>query len=293
MSTETKKARAKVAALSASLDKLEAELNPLFEKPLADTLAGLGPIEQARLQTLLPYVIYDLSFIQLKTHGVDPKSHPVIPELDRVRQYFEKIKKAEDTAPRPNTVDKDAAARFIKHAINSVQYKKSDPPQDSATTSNNAAPVPVRVTEKMLEREKYLREMQERDDAESSEGEELQIIGDDDSMKVGQPPVNDRKGKGKARALPVNADQAAVQASRKRRQKSNPFGNDNGQPPALSMDVDGLEEISPPALHNPGADARESKKKRRKSAPTDIDGDSSNVPSTGDPPQKKKKKKKE
>ena len=62
MSTETTKVRAKVAALNASLDKLETELAPLLDKPLAETLAGLEPIEKARLQTLLPYIIYDLSF---------------------------------------------------------------------------------------------------------------------------------------------------------------------------------------------------------------------------------------
>ena len=62
MSTETTKVRAKVAALNASLDKLETELAPLLDKPLAETLAGLEPIERARLQTLLPYIIYDLSF---------------------------------------------------------------------------------------------------------------------------------------------------------------------------------------------------------------------------------------
>ncbi|KAL1760872.1 hypothetical protein FB107DRAFT_269582 [Schizophyllum commune] len=297
MSTETTKVRAKVAALNASLDKLETELAPLLNKPLAETLAGLEPIEKARLQTLLPYIIYDLSFIQLKVNGEDPKTHAVIPELDRVRQYFEKIKKAEDSAPKPPTVDKDAAARFIKHAINSIQYKKSDPPQDAPSSSTNAAPVPVKVTDKMREREEYLRELKEREGEESSEGEELEIFGEEGAMEVDEAPAmdvksakRDRKGKGKATA--TSADQAAVDALRKKRKKTDPFGNDSSQMTAPSMDVDGLEEVSRPTT--PSADASaptKSKKKRRKStAEGDVDK-SAATDGAEDAPKKKKKKK--
>ncbi|KAL1748929.1 Sas10/Utp3/C1D family-domain-containing protein [Schizophyllum fasciatum] len=293
MSTETAKVRAKVAALSASLDKLERELAPLLDRPLAETLAGLEPIEQARLQTLLPYIIYDLSFIQLKTHGVDPKTHPVISELDRVRQYFEKIKKVEDTTTRQSTVDKDAAARFIKHAINSVQYKRSDPPQDAPSTSAAAAPVPVKVTDKMREREQYLREMQERDGEESSEDEGLQVIEGEDAMEIDSALPKNRKGKGKATAGTSNADQAAVDALRKRRQKSNPFGNDDPSN-APSMDVDGLEEVPPPesAVADASAPNSKSKKKRRKSATGETDADAPKVSAAVDELPKKKKKKK-
>ncbi|KAL1677690.1 hypothetical protein EV122DRAFT_213710 [Schizophyllum commune] len=292
MSTETTKVRAKVAALNASIDKLETELAPLLDKPLAETLAGLEPIEKARLQTLLPYIIYDLSFIQLKVNGEDPKTHAVIPELDRVRQYFEKIKKVEDSAPKPPTVDKDAAARFIKHAINSIQYKKSDPPQDVPSSSTNAAPVPAKVTDKMREREEYLRELKEREGEESSEGEELEIFGEEGAMEVDEPVrpvVKDRKGKGKATA--TSADQAVVDALRKKRKKTDPF-DDGNQMPAPSMDVDGLEEVSRPAT--PSADATastKSKKKRRKStAEGDVDR-SAATDGAEDAPKKKKKKK--
>lgn len=41
-------------------------------------------------------------------------------ELTRVKQYFEKIKAKDADTPKPQpaaTLDKDAAARFIKHAL--------------------------------------------------------------------------------------------------------------------------------------------------------------------------------
>lgn len=54
--------QAKVANLNASLDDLEAQLEPLFTKSLPETLVGLETIQQAKLQVALPYVLYDLVF---------------------------------------------------------------------------------------------------------------------------------------------------------------------------------------------------------------------------------------
>lgn len=51
----------------------------------------------------------------LRINGTDTKTHPIMKELTRVRQYFEKIKKAEEPpAERTHSVDTQAAIRFIK-----------------------------------------------------------------------------------------------------------------------------------------------------------------------------------
>ncbi len=62
MTTETAKAKSKLAILSSSLSELESQLEPLFTQTLPETLLSLEPIEQAKLQTLLTYVTYDLVF---------------------------------------------------------------------------------------------------------------------------------------------------------------------------------------------------------------------------------------
>jgi hypothetical protein len=63
MSTaETNKVKAKLAALVSSFDDLEAQLEPLFAQTLPETLVGLEPLQQAKLQTVLPYLVYDLIF---------------------------------------------------------------------------------------------------------------------------------------------------------------------------------------------------------------------------------------
>ncbi len=60
-----------------------------------------------------------LTFIAyLRLNGVNSKEHPVFRELTRVKQYFEKIKAAETAGTKQNvTLDKEAAGRFIKHAL--------------------------------------------------------------------------------------------------------------------------------------------------------------------------------
>jgi exosome complex protein LRP1 len=62
MTSQTEKAKAKLATLSSSLDDLEAHLEPLFAQTLPETVLGLEPIQQAKLQTVLPYLVYDLVF---------------------------------------------------------------------------------------------------------------------------------------------------------------------------------------------------------------------------------------
>ena len=101
MTVETSKIKSKLAALSVSFDDLEAHLEPLFSQPFPETIIALEPVQQAKLQTLVPYLVYDLIFssvskkyhrsltmlmirnatVYLKTRGIDPKTHPVVPEL--------------------------------------------------------------------------------------------------------------------------------------------------------------------------------------------------------------------
>ena len=99
MSVEISKLKSRVSGLSHSLDELESILEPLFSQTLPETVVSLEPLQQAKLQTDVPYVIYDLVFskfddhpnyeadvrsvVYLKLKGIDPKTHSVVPELVR------------------------------------------------------------------------------------------------------------------------------------------------------------------------------------------------------------------
>jgi exosome complex protein LRP1 len=62
MTAETFKIKSKLAALSTSFDDLEAQLEPLFSQSFPETIIALEPLQQAKLQTLVPYLVYDLIF---------------------------------------------------------------------------------------------------------------------------------------------------------------------------------------------------------------------------------------
>ena len=57
-----KKQLAKVNALAKSLDELENKLEPLLSKPLSETMGPLDPLQQAKLNVVLSYLINDLIF---------------------------------------------------------------------------------------------------------------------------------------------------------------------------------------------------------------------------------------
>ncbi|KAK7465556.1 hypothetical protein VKT23_005531 [Stygiomarasmius scandens] len=259
---ETRKAKSKLAVLSASLQELESQLDPLFSQTFSETLLALEPIQQAKLQTTIPYVVYDLIFIYLKSRGIDPKTHPVIAELDRIRQYFNKIKDAENPPTRTTQVDKAAASRFIKHAITQAQIDSDasaqasssagpsnpalkralssidredssvsrTPNTDAESSGPKATPLPVKITSKMIERAEYEKRIREAGSEEDDvvlvydEGEGLGGNGDDqaDEMEVVEEVQN--KGKGKEKAVEIVQESTSAKVAGKRRRPAiDPF----------------------------------------------------------------------
>ncbi|KAK1218695.1 hypothetical protein PQX77_018594 [Marasmius sp. AFHP31] len=193
--TETRKAKSRLAVLSSSIDELEEHLQPLLSQTLPETLLGLEPLQQAKLLTDIPYVVYDLAFIYLKTRGVDPKTHPVISELERVKTYFDKIKNAESPPQRTTQVDKAAASRFIQHAISQATSNPIAPSTSTpGASTSSSAPVPVKVTSKMRERAEYERQLKEGKDEE--EEDDLQVFEDTAVPKRKRPAVDHFAGVG-------------------------------------------------------------------------------------------------
>ena len=55
----------KLTRLSESLDALEAKLEPLLSQSLVETAAGLDTMQEAKIHTVLPYLVNDLIFSEL------------------------------------------------------------------------------------------------------------------------------------------------------------------------------------------------------------------------------------
>ncbi|EFE43214.1 exosome-associated family protein [Trichophyton verrucosum HKI 0517] len=124
MATEASDLTPLLEQLEDSIDDIEEVLEPLLERGLTATAQKLPLLDKAKLHVLLSYSIESLIFSNfllpayLRLNDVDAKEHPVFRELNRVRQYHEKIKTLE--APpekRTMTLDTQAAGRFIKHGL--------------------------------------------------------------------------------------------------------------------------------------------------------------------------------
>ncbi|KAH0837940.1 hypothetical protein J3R83DRAFT_6174 [Lanmaoa asiatica] len=236
MSTDTTEIHSELTKLDRSLDELESQLEPLFAQSLPETLLALDTIQQAKLQVIIPYVVYDLVFVYLKSRGIDPRTHRVVTELERVRQYFDKIKHAEDSDQKRRLgIDKAAAGRFIKHAI--AQAKNAqllDEPSDvvaAVSSSSNHERVPVKVTSKMVARADYEKEIKELG---SEEEEDLEVFDeepaaeDEEAMDTADASPEDTRStgvdKGKGRASEEEQSKGEeVPLSRRKRPRVDPF----------------------------------------------------------------------
>ncbi|KAI0316487.1 hypothetical protein OF83DRAFT_1126444 [Amylostereum chailletii] len=293
MATDATKQRAKLSTLDTALDDLEKELEPLFAQTLPETVLRLDTIQQAKLQVVLPYLVYDLVFIYLKTRGLDPKSHPVLAELDRIKQYFEKIKSAEQPDQRA-PIDKDAASRFIKHAINQVKYNTSSTPAEGSSSTgpkthvtfdDNGKPVPIRVTEKMRERERYqaaLREdaSDEEEDADIAVIDDVPSEDDEDAEPEVQPSRSRKDAKGKGKATAPLLEKQAQAGSKRRRPLVDPFagfGDDgpSASSPSSSPKKKPKKKLSDESTDSPMADsvASSGRNTPQLNADTDKKGD--------------------
>ncbi|KAK5133441.1 hypothetical protein LTR08_007683 [Meristemomyces frigidus] len=115
---DTSDVQALVDDFGGNIDDLEEALAPLLQTALSASTSKLPLLDKAKLYVLATYAIESILFSALRLNGVDAKSHPVFQELTRVKEYFEKIKRAENAGAKRNTaVDKDAAGRFIKHGL--------------------------------------------------------------------------------------------------------------------------------------------------------------------------------
>ncbi|KAI0883837.1 Sas10/Utp3/C1D family-domain-containing protein [Annulohypoxylon maeteangense] len=103
--------------LDDEIDNLEEALQP-FLSNISDVANKLPLLDKAKLFVLVTYSIESMLFSSLRLNGVDAKEHAVFKELTRVRQYFDKIKNAENPPQKPErpdqTLNKEAAIRFIK-----------------------------------------------------------------------------------------------------------------------------------------------------------------------------------
>jgi exosome complex protein LRP1 len=110
-----------INTLESDIDDLEASLAPLLTSPITNLSTKLPLLDKSKLYILSTYAIESLLFSYVRLNGVDARSHPVFTELARVKQYFDKIKAAENPQAEKKQqslrLDQGAAKRFITAAL--------------------------------------------------------------------------------------------------------------------------------------------------------------------------------
>ncbi|EER18603.1 conserved hypothetical protein [Perkinsus marinus ATCC 50983] len=109
----------KLDNFEAQLSSLEDHLKPLMDTDYEELMSKMTPLEQSELNVSLAFTTASLYWMFLKTQGTDVKTHKIKDEIDRVKSYMARIKKASEqedakTRKRDVVLNKDAAARIVK-----------------------------------------------------------------------------------------------------------------------------------------------------------------------------------
>jgi len=234
--------------LSDKIDTLESSLEPLTGDGAVNKHAESLPLlDRAKLYATTAYTIESLLYNHLSLAGEDAKNHPVMTELNRVKQYFEKIRDAEDPNrnKRPEgeellqnlsflpfwheylnksltspglSLDKNAAKRFIKHALSgneqydierANQKKKFIYPGDERTKAKIASLKKTGEIDQyiILDTQDAQSEVPGSNDVESEANEQSQIAEDNAATKEAKPKAKSQ------------ADEQYHQREEKKRQK--------------------------------------------------------------------------
>ncbi|KAK4057793.1 hypothetical protein OIO90_001012 [Microbotryomycetes sp. JL221] len=232
--------------LSSSLTTLEQALDPLLATPFKELVSSsndkqtpMTALQRAKLDVMTAYIVHDLIWVYLRTAGIDPNSHPVMLELQRVKGYFDKIKHAENpksSKPR-QAIDKEAAARFINAAISNGGKRKDktnatdgqDAEEDDSDVEAQAGPSGTHIRFDNSDDNEVANETEdqkkERSEAKSDKGKKKArakidpFAGYDVQGSTPKSKHNKKKSKNEA-ATPVSSTATATSTDSGKKSKS-------------------------------------------------------------------------
>ncbi|KAK9237228.1 hypothetical protein V1525DRAFT_404590 [Lipomyces kononenkoae] len=134
-----------IESLEKEMSELESSLKPIIDGGLAHYTNDMAPIDKAKAYLLSLYALNSTIYSTLKIGEVSTTDHDIMNDIRRVQAYMAKIKNAEELlAGRQLQLDRQAAGRFIKHALsgndshvdNKVRRKEKTSEQGGAQDSN-------------------------------------------------------------------------------------------------------------------------------------------------------------
>ncbi|KAJ3629994.1 hypothetical protein Zmor_028540, partial [Zophobas morio] len=106
-------------AFDDSVSNIQSTLQPLLKANYSELLTKLDAPQRARFDLLLAYTVSSLFWMYLTASGVAPQSHPVKQELERIKEYMGKLKKAiEEKELKKNfQINVPATQRMLRNAL--------------------------------------------------------------------------------------------------------------------------------------------------------------------------------
>ncbi|CAB4482043.1 hypothetical protein RhiirA5_409661 [Rhizophagus irregularis] len=130
------KIRNTLSELEGGFDDVDSLLEPLLSQPLSELAPGLGPIDRARLYLLYGYTLNSLISLFLELKGQDSKIRILEEQYRRIQDCSEKINNTVNP-PQPSlSINRDAASRFVKHALSNVKDRDRDTRENGRATSS-------------------------------------------------------------------------------------------------------------------------------------------------------------
>ncbi|EGD72524.1 hypothetical protein PTSG_00547 [Salpingoeca rosetta] len=112
-----------VDKLDEALQRVDPIVRELTAADPAELRSRLTAVESAKMDLMTAYTMNSLFWMFLSSRGIDPKTHPVRKELDRIKEYMARVQKAENPDARDEaqpSVNKAAAKRFVKAALSNA-----------------------------------------------------------------------------------------------------------------------------------------------------------------------------
>ncbi|KAF5397220.1 hypothetical protein PHET_09461 [Paragonimus heterotremus] len=114
-----------LVSFSEALDNIQSLISNHMSSSLSHKTEKSN-LEVIKHELSLCYTLNALFFIYLRCNGVDTSTHPIMQELDRVMAALKRCRALSDKNSTSHLrCDKEAASRFIKHALWQSAHSKA------------------------------------------------------------------------------------------------------------------------------------------------------------------------
>jgi len=133
---------ATLAACQANIDAIREHLQPILSKnvSLEEAAEQLSNLDSAKIHFGAAYGLDALFFMYLRLSGINPTTHPVAKELERIKKYTGAINKAAgktSTKPKEIKLNQASSLQSLKVKPASKEEQSNTNQNESVTTYNN------------------------------------------------------------------------------------------------------------------------------------------------------------